>query len=61
MMVCPKCGKLIEYGVNGCQWLQECFTCHGYPQYPKPVDKTGEVSREYADYIEGILIDRGDE
>lgn len=36
MKKCIKCGTIITNGINGCQMLEECFSCHGgYPVYAK--------------------------
>lgn len=40
MKTCIKCGKEIIYGVNGCQLMTECFTCHGgFPKYAPPTTR----------------------
>lgn len=63
MKCCVKCGVKIIPGINGCTNMDVCIKCNGgYLRYPAPIVKDPwEIDREYADYLEGVLIDGGDE
>ncbi len=36
MKICPKCGKTIVNGVNGCAMQKECTDCSPIHYYAKP-------------------------
>ena len=57
MKKCIKCGCEIEYGVNGCMLMNECFECHGgYPNYIKSTKNIFSISWDELDYIEGKCL-----
>ena len=53
MKTCPKCGKEIVNGVNGCAMYKECFDCLPERHYPPPRRMTLEESG--TDY-EGLIL-----
>jgi len=56
MKRCIKCGSEIINGINGCEILNECFTCHGgYPKYA-PTSKRETYSWDELDAIEDRCI-----
>ena len=63
MRKCVICGCDIEYGINGCMLMNECFKCHGgFPKYPKPTAKPfgWNLSDSELDDLEGRCIDDGE-
>ena len=63
MKKCIKCGCDIEYGINGCMIMPDCFDCHGgYPKYPAPSTRRfGDgFSWDESDFLESRCL-RSDE
>ena len=56
MKKCIRCGIEIINGINGCEILNECFTCHGgYPKYT-PASKRETYSWDELDALEDRCI-----
>ena len=60
MKKCIRCGTEIINGINGCEILNECFTCHGgYPKYT-PASKGETDSWDELDALEDRCINDED-